>query len=167
MPPKKAAKKAGGHARKAFEHLGRVQCLAALPSAERECLPTLLSAADAAFQSHHYSKSAHLLRAAEHLLFAAVVDTNPQQLSRLLVKELQEEFDQLLERAAQHGHAEGSPQAIQRIYTRMREDAVNAMRRHDYRKALELGRGAEALTHVNAIDRVLPGPTDERRRLKA
>lgn len=167
MPPKKAAKKHGSDARKAFEHLGRVQSLASFAPAEHESLTTLLSAADAAFQSHHYEESAHLLRAAEHLLFAAMVATNPAQVSSHLARAVHEEFDHLTDRAAEHGHSKKSPQAVRRIYARMQEDAGQAMQRRDYRKALELARGAEALTHLNAIDHDLLRPADAPKKLKA
>jgi hypothetical protein len=167
MPPKKAAKKHGSNARKAFEHLGRVQSIASVAPAEHESLAILLLAADAAFQSHHYDESAHLLRAAEHLLFAAVVDTNPQRVSRHLVQAVQEEFDHLNERAEGRGHSKKSPPAVRRIYARMQENAGHAMQRRDYRKALELARGAEALTHLNAIDHDLLRPADAPKKLKA
>lgn len=162
MPPKKAAKKAkkkpASDARKAFEHLGRVQSLASFARVEEATLHTLLSSADAAYQAEHFAESAHLLRATEHLLFAAVVETNVAQVSRPLLKAVEEEINHLTERAEEHGHCKEAPQAVQRIYAGMRAGADSAMRRREYRKALELARGAEALSHIGELHHLLPEP---------
>jgi hypothetical protein len=167
MAPKKAVKKAGTDARKAFEHLGRVQSIASFAPAEHVPLTTLVSAADAAFRAHQYKESAHLLRAAEHLLFAAMVETAPAQISPHLLEAVAEEFDHLAERAAEHSHSEKAPHAIRRIYARMKKDAGSAMQQRNYRRALELVRGAEALTHLGPLHHSLPEPQPARKKLKA
>src|ERR1700761_3304891 len=98
MAPKKAAKKAakksakkavGGHdhraandARRTFEHLGQVQALATLASDEQETIRLLTSTADAAFQAESYREAADILRAAEHLSFAAIVAVNMPVISQ-------------------------------------------------------------------------------------
>ena len=166
MAPQKAAKKSvAKDARRAFEHLGRVQSIATLASAEAAMLTTLVTTADTAFQSQRYEDSANLLRAAEHLAFAAIVKTKPGQISPSLVQALQEEFHHLVERTEEHER--DSADAIERIYARMKAGAASAMRHHDYRRALELARGAEALTHIEALDYKLPAGVDGRKKLPA
>jgi len=83
MPPKKAAKKAVKHhdlkhqeakdLRRAYEHLGRVEILQrALQQTHVEHVSTLAALAEQELQSGHIKDAADLLRAAEHLSFAAL-----------------------------------------------------------------------------------------------
>jgi hypothetical protein len=168
MPAKKAAKKAakkgpGKHdphkatkdARRTFEHLGRVQVIADRAVTEQASIQVLVSTADAAYRSQHYKESAELLRAAEHLSFAAIVESDSPGMSEVLVGAIQEEFDHLLERAEKHGAAAEAPASIRRIFERMAKQASSAMRRKAYRAALEFARGAEALSHIEAADQEL------------
>jgi hypothetical protein len=179
MAPKKAAKKAakkapGNHdphkagrdARRTFEHLGRVQALASLATGEQASIQLLVSTADAAYRSHQYKESADLLRAAEHLAFAAIVETDRTLIAKTLLEAIQEECDHLLERAEEHGAAEYAPAAIRKLCGRMTKDAASAMRRKAYRAALELARGAEALAHVENLDEKLLGAGELAKMLK-
>ena len=171
MAPKKAAKKAlgkhdqpkaGRDARRTFEHLGRVQAIASLITEDRASIQVLISMADAAFRSNHHKQSADLLRAAEHLSFASIVETDSAGISGSLLGAIQEEFDHLVERAEEHGAAKEAPAAIRTIYRRMAKDAASAMRRDAYRTALELARGAEALTHLRELHEPQFQELDER-----
>src|SRR6202012_5105768 len=124
MPAKKAPKNPGRDARRAFEHLGRVQAMANSLSVGHSPLATLVSAADAAFQSGKFEESAHLLRAAEHLLFAAIVNTSQGKTPPLLLQAIEEEFEHLNERAADHGHGANLTREIRSIYSQMTDDAA-------------------------------------------
>jgi hypothetical protein len=172
---KKAAKKAPNHhdphkaardARRTFEHLGRVQAIASLATSEQASVQILVAASDAAYRSELYKESADLLRAAEHLSFSAIVETGNAPKSAALVDAIEEEFNHLLERADDHGAAEDAPATIRKIYSRMTKDASSAMGRKAYRTALELARGAEALTHLEALDEKILGAGDPTKRLK-
>ena len=180
MPPTKAAKKAakkaaGQHdphkavkdARRTFEHLGRVQALSSLTSSEGEALNLLMTTADAAYQAQHYKESADLLRAAEHLSFAAVHAGAVEMVAAELKKGLKEEFEHLVERCVEHSSYGDIPEALVTLIDRMTRDAEAAMRRGSYRSALEFARGAEALSHVHHLDtNLLPAPA-ARKHLKA
>lgn len=177
MAPKKAAKKAakkapakhdahkaGRDARRTFEHLGRVQALLPLTAAEQDAIALLATAADTAFRQQHYKDSADLLRAAEHLSFACIVDSpEAGQISEGPTAAIREEFEHLRERAEEHGAASEAPRLVRTIYTRMARDADSAMKKHWYRKALELARGAEALTHIHHLDDKMLTAGDTRR----
>jgi hypothetical protein len=179
MPPKKAAKKiamksankhdahkAARDARRAFEHLGRVQSIVSVAVPELDAIHALTSLADTAVRAQRYKESADLLRAAEHLSFASMVVTDGSRLSESLVEAIREEFDHLLERAGGHGDATESPAEVRKIYGRMTKNAADAMRRKAYRTALELARGAEALTHVGVVDEKILDADKPTRRLK-
>lgn len=157
MAPKKAPKKAPAHhdlhkagkdARRTYEHLGRVQALAPLATAEQDSIGILVSAADEAFRSDHFKSSADLLRAAEHLCFAALVQTGSFRISPDMIASVEEELEHLRQRAADHAADEDLPPALHKISTRMWKEMEIALRQASYGRALELARGAEALAHV-------------------
>lgn len=173
--PRKAAKKAaakhgphnaGKDARRTFEHLGRVQAIASLTLREQESIALLVSMANGAFRNKRYKESADLLRAAEHLSFASIVESDANRMSVELISAIREEFEHLRERAEEHGGAGDAPKIIGAIYVRMIKDAKRAQQEGEYRKALELARGAEALTHIHHHDDKLIAVDEPQKKLR-
>lgn len=168
--PKKAAKKAAGHhdphkhARRTFEHLGRVQAIASLTQEEHETVAFLTKSADIAFHAQQYKASADLLRAAEHLSFASLNSSTTEQVSEELEATITDEFERLIDRAEEHAAHHSAPKAIQQLIARMTKQAWAALKRGSYRAALEFARGVEALVHVDGLDDLaLPAsPTQKR-----
>ncbi len=176
MPPKKAAKKAAGQsdphkaakdARRTFEHLGRVQALSHFTSSESESLNLLTKTADMAYQTKQYKEAADLLRAAEHLSFAALHLDAVETVSAELKEVIEEEFEHLIQRSGEHSSIHDLPKSLLALLARTIKDAKVAMRRGSYRSALEFARGAEALSHVHSLGlNPLPVPTSPKQ-LKA
>jgi hypothetical protein len=175
MAPKKAVKKAaakmsdnhGGKkdaqdARRTFEHLGRVRSILSRVTGARGAIQSLVSVADHNLCSQHYRESANLLRAAEHLSFADLLSDDRQRVSPDLLRAIEDELSHLLDRAREHGEAEDAPTMIRELYGRMTSEAKAALRRGSYGAALELARGAEALTHVRDCDVLGGGQTREK-----
>lgn len=176
MPAKKAAKKsakkaaaqhdprkAAKDARRTFEHLGRVQAISGLTSSEDESLNLLTKTADIAYKAQQYKESADLLRAAEHLSFAALHVEATETVAAALKVVIKEEFEHLIERSVEHSSHHEIPKVLQVLLTRMSKDAKAAMRRGSYRSALEFARGAEALSHVHHLDLdLLPAPAAQK-----
>jgi len=161
MPPKKAAKKhAGPHdekkhqakdLRRAYEHLGRVQTLQRLLKDGGEDVALLVALAQEESAGGKAKDVADLLRAAEHLGFAALADAQESaaRLSESVEAALKEEFDHLLEKADEHWVPEEAHAAIASIYRGARRGAEQAVKHGSWRKAMELMRCAEALGHVH------------------
>ncbi len=149
----KGAGKAGKDTRRAYEHLGRVHVLVErLGPGESESMQVLVKHAEAALRDSDHKSAADLLRAAEHLGFGmlAMANSADESLSDKLLESVREEFDGLRERAVEHGEAAEASRAVSAIYKRMTKSAGVAMKAKQFRAALELARGAEALTHVTA-----------------
>ncbi len=175
-PPKKAAKKAAKSAAKkapkkgpkhhhdkhhgqkdllrAFEHLGRVQVLQqSLPSSSR-IVDTLATLAQQQLKNGEHKDAADLLRAAEHLMFAALVGEHSRgaKLSPDLQSAIEEQFDDLAQRSDEHWNdAKVHPATLGAIYLSARKGAEEAYRGGEFHKALEYMRGAEALSHVENL----------------
>ena len=174
---KKAAKKApakhaGKHAakksahgipardmRRAYEHLGRIQALAAALSTGTQDAQTLATHAQNAMRANQPKDAAELLRAAEHSLFGTLQDTQPgdESVTAPLLAALTEEVQHLQQRAEDHGACAEAPRALQTIYRSMFRAATAALKTKRYRAAMEFARGAEALTHAD-FTRLLPAP---------
>src|SRR5579875_500295 len=109
MPPmKKAAKKAvkkaakhrpgkpGEDLRRAYEHTGRVAILESLlPSGAKEHIGGLVALGYAHLQAERNRDAAELLRAAEHLGFAALASSAPETVP--VTPELQQAIDEQFE----------------------------------------------------------------------
>ena len=183
MPPRKAAKKAAKktarhpahphsahHIRRAYEHLGRIEVLeGALAGSSFRDVTALAALAQQQLLAGHAREAADLLRAAEHLSFAALA---PHDIARAantrvspdLKAAIAAEFEHLLDRARQHREeAHWNPQNVPRnsppnassltlsaLYARILEQAQRAYAAAAYRPALELARAAEAICHVSA-----------------
>jgi hypothetical protein len=92
-----------------------------------------------------------LLRAAEHLSFAALPGERSVQakISQHLLQAIRAQFDQLASKAAEHWEREPEHHALlSGIYDSTNQRAATALRVGNHHQALELQRAAEALTHV-------------------
>ena len=160
MPPKKAVKKSARHhddkhhhakdLRRAYEHLGRVEILRHILSGQGEDVATLVDLAQRELGNDGSKDVADLLRAAEHLGFAAILSGLPgkTEVSGGLMAAIGEEFDRLEAKAREHWESEPPNPAIVKIYEETLRKAVVARGQGSHREALELVRGAEALAHV-------------------
>ncbi|SEC09826.1 hypothetical protein [Terriglobus roseus] len=163
---KHAAKKSahgnpGKDTRRAYEHLGRIQSLAAALPGGTEDAQTLATHAQNAMRAEQAKDAAELLRASEHNLFAILQNTQPadESVAASLLSALHEEVEHLLQRAEDHGACAEAPRAIQTIYRSMSRAAVVALKAKRYRAAMEFARGAEALTHAD-FRKILPKGKD-------
>lgn len=162
MPPKKAAKKSVKHhdpkrheakdLRRAYEHLGRVEILQlALRQTHVKHVTTLAALAEQELQSGHIKDAADLLRAAEHLSFAALAGDNAKvaEVSKDLENAIAEEFEHLTLKAEEHWeHDEERHGVVAALYESSLKSSKKALQQGTYRQALELMRAAEALAHV-------------------
>lgn len=166
MPPtkvaKKAARKAPGHdphqagkdTRRAYEHLGRIQALLSLQdSATTDRVQQLVPLAQKALQAGQAKEAADLLRAAEHLSFGSLrlADPPDETIAQHLAAAIHDEIEHQQKKAEEHGEAKSGSTAIQAIYRFMANSASKALTSKRYRAALELARGAEALTHLHSL----------------
>ncbi len=165
MPPKKAAKKAASkHAdpkhherkdlRRAYEHLGRVEILQknVSESASKD-VHTLVRLAEQELGKGHRKDAADLLRAAEHFSFADLASTGAQagKVSGELSDVIQEEFEHLARKVQERWDESEEDEhhaPLTALFQKVLKSAPKAMDAGEYRKALELARGAEALAHV-------------------
>ncbi len=165
MPaPKNAAKNApvshadpkhheGKDLRRAYEHLGRVEILQRSSGQTNTDVSTLAALAQQELRVGHAKGAADLLRAAEHLSFAALRTnaTEASELSPMLKEAIQKEFDHLLEKAEEHwkqGDKKDRHADVATLYRSSLEAAEQARKQGLCRQALELARSAEALAHV-------------------
>ncbi len=177
MPAKKAAKKVASKAakkaphhhpsrdlRRAYEHLGRIEILeGALVGSAYVEVSSLANLAEQQLVSGHAKNAADLLRAAEHISFAALAphesSTGTPRVSAELKAAIAGEIDHLRQRAEDHW-AEGDDdrRVLEGLYSRTLKQARMAYARGMYRPALELARAAEALAHVtDGLPATMPG----------
>ena len=164
-PPKKAAKKVAKKAakksarhndrndlRRTYEHLGRVQVLqAAVDVAPNLDVKTLVALAQRELKDRQVRNAAELLRAAEHLSFAAtdLSGSGEPSVSDPLLEAITMEFDHLTHRASEHWDRETDRHtSVSTIYKRTQKRAVKAFQLQAFRQSLELARASEALSHV-------------------
>ena len=161
MPPaKKAAKKQVDpqhhelkDLRRAYEHLGRIEILQTAGGQSNTDVSTLAKLAQKELKAGHAKDAADLLRAAEHLSFAAMGASAPPSadLSPKLGEAISKEFDHLLEKASEHWDHEAERDRhpeVEALFRSSVEAARKARKHGAHRRALELARGAEALAHV-------------------
>jgi hypothetical protein len=157
MPPKKAAKKhtpKDGHPskdlRRAYEHLGRVEVLQRAAGPPGGKVEKLVRLAQEESSEGDPRNVADLLRAAEHLSFAALVDKSDKggSISGLLEAAVTEEFEHLRGRAEEHWDQEDADPALAEIYQDAMRQAGRAANKGRHREAMELARAAEAIAHV-------------------
>ena len=163
---KKSAKKAAGHhhdkhhqakdLRRAYEHMGRLQVLeSALTSSAADAVGVLARLAQHAVEGGNHKGAADLLRASEHLSFAALADKRPDtvRLAAELESSIEEQYVDLSRRADDHWEDNGQQSVlVTAIYERARNSAAKAFKNGAYHRALEFARAAEALAHVDQQD---------------
>jgi len=155
---KKAAKKLVHHPvndlRRAYEHLGRIEIVeGALAGSPFVDVTALTSLAQQQLGDGCSRNAADLLRAAEHVCFAALAPNRAAEplISRDLRRALTIEFEGLMRRAEEQWEADEGPvkrQVIEELFVRALDQARNAFDRGAYRPALEFARAAEALSQV-------------------
>lgn len=164
MPPHKAAKKAAQKAahdlhkkhhhtkdlRRAYEHLGRVEILGLMQSGSCEEVISLVNLAQDEMENGGSRNAADLLRAAEHLSFAALLDRagSNTQVYGVLMPAISDELDRLADKAQEHWQSDDADEGIAQIYRDSLTRAGAARNQGLFRQALELVRAAEALAHV-------------------
>ncbi len=156
MPPKKAAKKHDlkhhqeKDLRRAYEHLNRVEILQRLfPAADQPSL-ALANLAREEAAAGNARGAADLLRAAEHLGFARLSGSQPEDAgaSPAIVAALKHEFDHLKSKAEEHWEDGKGKEAIAEMYRSALHLAEKARKQASYHAAMEFIRAAEALAHV-------------------
>jgi hypothetical protein len=166
MPPKKAAKQAAKKAakhqsqdiRRAYEHLGRVDILeGALAGVHFVHVSALAKLAQQSLADGHPRNAADLLRAAEHICFAALAPDDRAgpvaMVSASLRSAIATELRHLTERAEEHWSQVETTQlseSLTAIYTAALDQADASFKKGAFLPALELARAAEALSHVLA-----------------
>lgn len=172
---KKAAKSAkhhgAGELRRAYEHLGRLEVLqGGLPGSVVTDINSLTAMARASLQRGDTRNAADLLRACEHLGFGALASGGREtQIGDDLRDAIDDEYEHLIERAVAHwDEQEEEPGGgLMEIYEKTFQAAETAYGKGAFRRALELARGAEALSHVRLADLALEDGGGSRRKLKA
>jgi hypothetical protein len=161
MPAKKAAKKSAKkhdhkphhfakEMRRGYEHLGRVQGLQRFADPPDEDVSKLLRMAQEESSKGEARNVAELLRGAEHLSFAGLVDQagRAAPISDEVETALEEEFHHLRSKAEERWEGEDADPALAKIYGGSLQRAARAAANGHYRQAMELVRAAEALAHV-------------------
>ena len=164
MSAKKAANKAAktpankqgpptNELRRVYEHLGRIEILeGALAGSPFVDVASLANLAQQQLASDHPRNAADLLRAAEHLCFAALAPAHVTD--SLMNPELKQavtlEFENLMKEAEVQwqGEEPSARRVIEDLFIRALDQARRAFTRGAFRPALELARAAEALSHV-------------------
>jgi hypothetical protein len=184
MPAKKAAKKAAKKMakkspqhlpshdlRRAYEHLGRVDILeGALAGTHFVQVSALATLAQQQLAAGHARGAADLLRAAEHICFAALAPEDRPGAVAMVSPELKSAIAAELNRLTSHAEErwtesesdeDQAHETIAAIFGAALDLAAAAFARGAYRPALELARAAEALAHVDT--RFSTGVSDGRR----
>lgn len=161
-------------ARRAYEHFGRIEILegglAGSPFVE---VSTLANLAQQQLDTGQPENAANLLRAAEHLSFAALAPKESSDLSNRIPPELKAAVAQELERltrTAEDRWTDSEKAAnrgvIRNIFSDALDRAQQAFTRGAYRPALQLARAAEALSQIaSGLPATLPGDRELTRRL--
>jgi hypothetical protein len=187
MPAKKAAKKAAKKPQRkfsdphtsddfrlAYEHLGRIEVLeGALVGTPFVDVNVLANLAQQQLDYGHAKNASDLLRAAEHISFAALAPRESLDLSSVTPSELKaavaNELDRLTQ-SAESQWAESDDAAnravIENIYTSSLEHARSSFASGAYRPALQFARAAEALSRITGgLPATLPGDRALTRRI--
>lgn len=140
-------KPGGKHLRRVYEHLGRVEALQSL--ANVEAVSSLVRMSQSGVDRDEARSAADLLRAAEHLSFAAAAARSGAgpALSPDLEKAVRREFRKLLEAAEDHDLTPDT--TLGELLRQTVTDARSSFDTGNFRQALELARAAEALAEID------------------
>jgi hypothetical protein len=140
--------------RRAYEQLGRIELLeGALAGSRFVDVTELTSLAHQQLAAGYTRNAADLLRAAEHMCFAALAPNRSSEplIGSDLRRAVAIEFEGLMRRAEEQWEEENAPptrRVIEDLFARALDQARSTFDRGSYRPALELARAAEALSHV-------------------
>lgn len=167
MAPKKAPKKAAKKSapkdrhhehhkdlRRAYEHLGRLEALRpSLPKTVLTQIVTLTEFSRGSLAQGDAESAAELLRACEHIAFAALAPSAKDDASGELRDALGQHYEKLREKALDRWEEREQADAdeIKDAYEWSFDAAESAHAKSALRKALEHMRAAEALTHVRSV----------------
>jgi hypothetical protein len=159
---------------RAYEHFGRIDILeSGLTGSPFVNVNLLANLAQQQLDSGHPANAAYLLRAAEHLSFAALAPKDSARLtadiSSALGAAVAAEHERLT-RTAEDLWAESRKTVnhvvIETIYAAALKDSREALDRGAYRPALQLARAAEELSHIgDGLPAALPGDRELTHRL--
>jgi len=161
-------------ARRAYEHFGRIEILeGGLAGSPFVDVSTLANLAQQQLDTGHPQNAANLLRAAEHLSFAALAPKETSDLSNRIPPELKAAVASELERLTrtaedrwEDSEKSANRTVIKSIFAEALDRARHAFTRGAYRPALQLARAAEALSQVaHGLPATLPGDRELTRRL--
>jgi hypothetical protein len=169
---KKSAKHHAGHdLRRAYEHLGRLEVLqGGLPGTVVTDINILTQMARASLHAGDTKSAADLLRSCEHLGFAALAHSGREtQIGEDLQEAIDSEYEHLVERAVERWDEpdEEPGAAITTIYEKTFAAAEAAYNKGAFRRALELARAAEALSHGHGVGDAQLGDGGKRHSLKS
>ena len=137
--------------RRAYEHLGRVEILQQfLQPASAHEVGVLVALAQQEIQNGHQRQASELLRASEHLCFAAlgIEEAKKAPLTKYLERVISEEFEHLTHKAEERWEHGDRHEGLAAIYKFSLQTAKTALRHCEYHRALELARAADALAGV-------------------
>ncbi len=158
----------------AYERLGRIDVLeGGLAGSPFVDVSVLANLAQQQLDSGNAKNAGTLLRAAEHISFAALAPSNSAELTSHIPGELRTavaaEVNRLVQRAEELWSESENPDdrtVIQAIFAGTLEQARSAFTCGAYRPALQLARAAEALAQVtDGLPATLPGDRELTRRL--
>lgn len=161
---KRQASQPAEEARRAYEHLGRIDILeGALAGSPFVQVTTLVNLAQQQLGAGNSRNAAGLLQAAEHLCFAALSPpTSGDALAADLERSIGEEFKAIVQRAEANWNDEYAPadrEAVANMYSDVLAAAQRAFARSALRPALELARAAEALSKTGeGLPASVPNP---------
>jgi hypothetical protein len=153
-PVKRPAQRRADEARRAYEYLGRVEIIeGALVGSPFVAVTALENLAQQQLSCGNARNAANLLEAAEHLCFAALAPNSVDDalISRDLKQSIATEFNALIRSAEERWRDRdelANRDAITRLYSETVAEAQRAFSRGGFRPALELARGADALSQV-------------------
>jgi hypothetical protein len=153
---KHSRKHAGDHGQRdllrAYEHLGRLAGLQRAGQQTPDDANTLAALARQQLQAGEAENAAELLRAAEHLCFAALASGSQQVGESAALKAIaRERYEHMARKATeqwQHRDQVKANATVAGIYTRTAKQAEQAHAAGAHRKALELARAAQALAEL-------------------
>ncbi len=127
--------------------------MGSLDNTRSQHIHSLVKLAEQLLVKGHRKDAADLLRAAEHCSFAALAagGGRADRVSDELVSVVTEELEHLERRANEHWDEQEDQErhlSLTELFHSALRDSATAAKAGQYRRALELARGAEALSHM-------------------